>query len=71
MNYAVTSTANSVIYFGGFTYDNNKSYTDRVAEFKNLEWTLLGNLAGPRKSGTGQIGHRSIKMGTKIYVFGT
>ena len=61
-NYAVTSTRNSVIYFGGYTTEEGP--IDRVAEFKNFEWTLLGNLASRRT------GHRSIKMGNKIYIFG-
>ena len=56
IDYAVTSTPSSVIYFGG--------RTDRVVEYKNLKWTLLGNLASPR------YGHRSIKMNNKIYIFG-
>ena len=37
---------------------------DQVTEFKNLEWNILGNLAGPRQ------GHKSIKMRNKIYIFG-
>ena len=50
-----------MIYFGG---GDENGFTDRVTEFKNLEWTLLGNLAGPR------LHHQSIKMGNKIYLFG-
>jgi len=50
-----------VIYFGGVSEEGP---TDRVAEFKSLEWNLLGNLAGPRRD------HRSIKMGNRIYLFG-
>ena len=50
-----------MIYFGGVSEEGP---TDRVAEFKSLEWNLLGNLAGPRRD------HRSIKMGNKIYIFG-
>ena len=61
--YAVTSTPSSVIYFGGWDGDEFEE-TDRVVEYKNLEWTLLGNLASPR------YGHRSIKMDKKIYIFG-
>ena len=60
--YSVTSTPNSVIYFGGNNYDEGES--DRVVEYKNLKWTLLGNLASPRRL------HRSIKMDNKIYLFG-
>ena len=37
---------------------------DRVAEYKNLEWKLLGNLVNPR------YGHSSIKLGSTIYTFG-
>ena len=59
-SYAVTSTTSSVIYFGGST---EQGRIDRVAEFKNFEWTLLGNLVGPR------CGHRSIKMRDMIYLF--
>ena len=59
--YAVTSTPSSVIYFGGYV---DEGPTDRVVEYKNLKWTLLGNLASPR------YGHRSIKMDNKIYIFG-
>ena len=60
--YAVTSTPTSVIYFGGFEGVREKS--DRVVEYNNLKWTLLGYLASPRDS------HRSIKMNNKIYLFG-
>ena len=62
-HYAVTATSSSVIYFGGYDRDEIGE-TDRVVEYKNLRWTLLGNLAIPR------YGHRSIKMGNKIYIFG-
>ena len=51
-----------MIYFGG--YSEAGGPTDRVAEFKNLEWRLLGYLAAPREY------HRSIEMGNKIYLFG-
>ena len=61
--YAVTSTPSSVIYFGGYDWDEHEK-TDWVVEYKNLKWTLLGNLASPRES------HRSIKMDNKIYIFG-
>ena len=60
-DYSVTSTPSSVIYFGGI-YDDYES--DKVVEYKNLKWTLLGNLAGTRDA------HRSIKMDNKIYIFG-
>ena len=62
-NYAVTSTPSSVIYFGGYDVDEDEE-TDKVVEYKNLEWTLLGSLASPRN------GHRSIKMDNKIHIFG-
>ena len=62
-DYAVTSTPSSVIYFGGYDRDKFEA-TERVVEYKNLEWTLLGNLASPR------YWHRSIKMNNKIYIFG-
>ena len=60
-DYAVASTPTSVIYFGGY---DDEGPTDKVVEYQNLRWTLLGNLAGPR------CGHRSIKMANKIYLFG-
>ena len=44
--------------------DNNNELTDQVVEYKNLKWTSLGNLAGPR------YGHHSIKMDDKIYLLG-
>ena len=56
----MTATPSSVIYFGG----RDEGETDRVVEYKNLKWTLLGNLASPRD------GHRSIQMDDKIYLFG-
>ena len=59
--YAVTSTPSSVIYFGG---SDDRGQTNRVVEYQNLKWTILGNLASPRR------GHRSIKMENKIYLFG-
>ena len=62
-DYSVTSTATNVIYFGGYDQDENE-VIDRVIEYRNLEWILLGYLASPR------YGHRSIKMDNKIYLFG-
>ena len=65
--YTVISLPSSVIYFGGRSYNVDVSEfvtTDRVAEYKNLEWKLLGNLVSPRRY------HSSIKMGTFIYTFG-
>ena len=61
-SYSVISTPISVIYFGGF--HNDEGPNDIVAEYKNLEWTRLGTLA------TGRYGHRTIQMGSKIYVMG-
>lgn len=60
--YSVISTQRSVVYFGG--YHNDEGPTDVVAEYKNLNWKRLGSLAGGRYS------HRTIQMGTKIYIFG-
>ena len=68
----MTSTASSVIYFGGSNWDERldlvEDYefevTNRVVEYSNLKWTPLGYLAKPRS------GHRSIKIGTEIYLFG-
>ena len=60
--YSVISTRISVIYFGG--YHNDEGPNDIVAEYRNLKWKPLGNLASGRYS------HRSIQMGTKIYIFG-
>ena len=62
-HYAVTSTPTSVIYFGGRIIDEWDS-TDKVVEYKNLKWTLLGNLSVPRDRLS------SIKMDNKIYLFG-
>ena len=59
----MTSTTSSVIYFGGYDAAEDEG-TDEVVEYKNLEWTLLGKMAGPRD------GHSSIKMENKIYIFG-
>ena len=63
IDYAVTATPSSVIYFGGYDRDEDEE-TDKVVEYKNLKWNLLGNLASQRS------GHRSIKMDNKIYIFG-
>ena len=68
-SYAVTSTPNSVIYFGGdesgmVAGNESGQETDRVAEYKNLKWNILGKLARPRSA------HHSIKMGNKIYLLG-
>lgn len=60
--YSVISTPVSVIYFGG--YHNNEGDNDIVAEYKNLKWRQLGTLSSPRYA------HRSIQMGSKIYVIG-
>ena len=62
--YAVTSTPNSVIYFGGDSLERKTDVGYKVVQYKNLKWTPLGNLARPRD------GHRSIKMANKIYLFG-
>ena len=62
-NYAVTSTPSSVIYFGGYHNEEAKT-SDKVVEFKNLKWSLLGNLLSPRSSPC------SIKIENKIYLFG-
>ena len=61
-DYTVISLPSSVIYFGGQSF--NKNAYDKVAEYKNLEWKLLGNLSRPRMA------HSSIKMETTIYTFG-
>ena len=58
----MTSTPSCVIYFGG--WDSYEKKSDRIVEYKNLKWTLLGNLASSRS------GHRSIKMDNKIYIIG-
>ena len=60
--YSVISTPISVIYFGG--YHNDEGPNNIVAEYKNLKWKRLGTLA------SGRYQHRSIQMGTKIYIFG-
>ena len=59
----MTSTPTSVIYFGGYDSDGFEP-TDKVVEYQNQKWILLGNLASPRDS------HRLIKMENKIYLFG-
>ena len=52
-----------MIYFGGFI-NTRYDATDKVVEYKNQKWTLLGNLAGLRERLS------SIKMGNKIYLLG-
>ena len=61
VDYSVISLPSSVLYFGGWT---GNEATDRVVEYKNQEWKLLGNLVSPKN------GHSSIKMGSTIYIFG-
>ena len=51
-----------MLYFGGYHNDNGAN--DMVAEYKNLKWSELGRLASARYA------HRSIKMDSKIYIFG-
>ena len=51
----------SVVYFGGMTAEGP---TDKVVEYQNLKWTLLGNLASPR------VDHQAVKMENMIYIFG-
>ena len=51
-----------MIYIGG--YHNDEGPNDIVAEYRNLKWTQVGTLAG------GRFAHRSIQIGTKIYIFG-
>ena len=68
----MTSTASSVIYFGGSNWDERldlvEDYvfeeTNRVVEYSNLKWSHLGYLASPRSS------HRSIQIENEIYLFG-
>ena len=60
--YSVISTPISVIYFGG--YHNDEGPNDIVAEYRNLKWKNLGTLA------SGRYAHRTIQMGTKVYIFG-
>ena len=60
-DYSVISLPSSVIYFGG---RNGNEAVDRVVEYKNQEWKLLGNLVSPRED------HSSIKMGSTIFIFG-
>ena len=68
----MTSTASSVIYFGGSNVDERlhmeEDYvfevTNRVVEYSNLKWSPLGYLASSRS------GHRSIQIENKIYLFG-
>ena len=52
-----------MIYFGGYINDWPDS-TDKVVEYKNMKWTLLGNLSGTRDRLS------SIKMDNKIYLLG-
>ena len=60
--YAAISTPISVIYLGG--YHNEEGPNDIVAEYRNLKWKKLGTLA------SGRYAHRTIQMGTKVYIFG-
>ena len=60
--YSVISTPLSLLYFGG--YHNERGANNMVAEYKNLKWSELGRLASARYA------HRSIKMDSKIYIFG-
>ena len=59
----MTSTPSSVIYFGGLDFIEYEEI-DRVVEYQNMKWTLLGHLASPR------YGHRSTKIDNKIYIVG-
>ena len=52
-----------MIYFGGII-DFRWGSTDKVVEYKNMKWTLLGNLSVPRYRLS------SIKMDNKIYLLG-
>ena len=61
-DYSVISLPISVIYFGG--YHTDKGPNDIVAEYKNLKWNDLGNLASPR------YGHRSVYIRNKIFIIG-
>ena len=65
-DYTVISLPSSVIYFGGTSSDglSDEVSLDKVAEYKNLEWNLLGYLASARR------GHSSIIMNSKIYSLG-
>lgn len=52
-----------MIYFGGIDWETEEHF-DGVAEYKNLKWSWLGNLAHRRA------GHHSIKMANQIFIFG-
>ena len=64
--YAVSSTSTSVIFFGGFINDGDQTdeLTDRVVEYKELKWTLVGKLSVPRSRLS------SIKIDNKIFLLG-
>ena len=50
-----------MIFFGGFT-NNIRDSTDKVVEYKELKWTLLGKLSAPQNEVS------SIVMENKIYL---
>ena len=78
-DYSVVSTPHSVIYFGGdnrldhYRPNNDQgiqvidddNVLDLVCEYKNGQWTLLGNMAAAR------ITHRSIYVNNLIYIIGS
>ena len=51
----------SVIYFGGWNWSQEMK---TVAEFKNDNWSQLGEMSQPRRR------HQSIEMNGKIYIIG-
>ena len=58
-SYSTISTSESVYVIGGYgVYDN-------VAEFKNYQWRLAGNLKH------GRFDHESILIGNQVFIIGT
>ena len=62
--FSVVSLSKSVIYFGGRYKNEGWTETNIVAEFKNEDWSKIGEMAMPRSY------HSSIQMNQNIFVFG-
>ena len=62
-HYSVASTTEAAFVIGGYT-GGSPAYSDVIAQFKNMQWSLYGNLKKRR------YGHGSIISASQTMVIG-
>ena len=65
-DYASVSTQTSVLIIGGYNDDgyNGDEFLSSIVEFKDDEWTVIGNLKQARH------GHQAISIGSLVMIIG-